>query len=84
MAAAQNPEDINQIIAVGMDGDQLSIDGGRTWKKASLPEGTSAVGYDAAPPAAPCTPGRWTARGPASTAAPTAAPPGRPPRDGTP
>lgn len=48
MAAAWNPEDMNRIIAVGMDGAQLSTDGGRTWKEADLPEGTSAVGYDAA------------------------------------
>lgn len=30
-----------------MDSAQLSTDGGRTWKDADLPEGTSAVGYDA-------------------------------------
>lgn len=46
MAAAWNPEDISQIVAVGMDGGQLSSDGGKTWKQADLPNGTSAVGYD--------------------------------------
>ena len=47
MAAAWNPKDINQIVAVGMGGSELSTDGGKTWKQADLPKGTSAVGYDA-------------------------------------
>ena len=46
MAAAWDPRDTDRIIAVGMDGGQLSTDGGRTWQQIDLPDGTSALAYD--------------------------------------
>ena len=46
MAAAWNPTNTRQIIAVGMDGGALSSDGGATWQPVTLPAGTSAVSYD--------------------------------------
>ncbi|MFF7642985.1 WD40/YVTN/BNR-like repeat-containing protein [Streptomyces canus] len=45
MAAAWNPKDTRQIIAVGMSSAELSTDGGATWKQAALPQGASAVAY---------------------------------------
>ncbi|MFJ5304211.1 WD40/YVTN/BNR-like repeat-containing protein [Streptomyces sp. NPDC088350] len=47
MTVAWNPKDINQIVAVGMNGAELSTDGGKTWKQVDLSKGASAIGYDA-------------------------------------
>lgn len=46
MAAAWNPTDTGQILAVGMGGGARSTDAGATWQNVELPEGTSAVTYD--------------------------------------
>lgn len=46
MAAAWNPTDTRQIVAVGMNGGARSTDGGTSWRDMQLPEGTSAVSYD--------------------------------------
>lgn len=46
MAAAWNPVNTRQILAVGMDGGGLSSDGGATWRPITLPPATSAVTYD--------------------------------------
>jgi len=46
MAAAWNPVDTRQIVAVGMDGGARSADGGASWQQLDLPRGTSAVSYD--------------------------------------
>jgi len=45
MAAAWNPTNIREIIAVGMNGAAVSTDGGTTWHQLQLPAGVSAVGY---------------------------------------
>ena len=45
MAAAWNPTDIDEVVALGMNGGALSRDGGSTWQNLSLPPGTSAVTY---------------------------------------
>ena len=45
MAATWNPNDVDEIIAVGMDGGARSTDGGQTWQDLSLPKGTTAVTY---------------------------------------
>jgi hypothetical protein len=82
MAAAWNPTNTAQIIAVGMQGAEISSDAGATWNPVQLPSGASAVTY--APDGKPSTPEPWPVRRPSSTAAPTAAGPGpRPPRDST-
>lgn len=47
MAAAWKPSDINDIIAVGMNGGARSTNGGVTWQQLELPMGTRAVSYDA-------------------------------------
>lgn len=47
MAAAWNPTDIEEIIAVGMNGGARSTDGGATWQNTDLPAGTSTVTYAA-------------------------------------
>ena len=47
MAAAWNPTDIKQIIAVGMSGAARSSDSGATWQPVQLPAGVSALAYDA-------------------------------------
>lgn len=47
MAAAWNPSDISDIVAVGMTGGARSTDGGATWRRLDLPMGTSAVSFDA-------------------------------------
>jgi hypothetical protein len=47
MAAAWNPTDTQQIFAVGMNGGARSSDGGASWQQVELPQGTSAVSYDA-------------------------------------
>lgn len=47
MAAAWNPSDTRQILAVGMSGGARSTDGGRTWAAVDLPRGVSAVTYSA-------------------------------------
>ncbi|MBN9620566.1 MAG: hypothetical protein J0H43_12690, partial [Actinobacteria bacterium] len=46
MAAAWNPVDTRQILAVGMDGGSLSADGGATWRPITVPPATSAVTFD--------------------------------------
>ncbi len=48
MAAAWNPTDTKQLIAVGVRGGARSSDGGATWQPIQLPAGTSAVSFDAA------------------------------------
>lgn len=45
MAAAWNPVDIREIVAIGMDGGARSSDGGATWRPITVPAGTSAVAY---------------------------------------
>ena len=45
MAAAWNPTDTAEVVAVGMNGGALSRDGGSTWEEIPLPAGTSAVTY---------------------------------------
>lgn len=47
MAAAWNPTDTGEIVAVGMNGGQTSSDGGANWRPMSLPAGTTAVAFDA-------------------------------------
>jgi len=46
MAAAWNPTDTSQILAVGMNGGARSTDGGASWQQIDLPNGTSAISYD--------------------------------------
>lgn len=46
MAAAWDPTNTREIIAVGMNGAARSSDGGTTWQPATLPEGASALSYD--------------------------------------
>ncbi len=48
MAAAWNPTDTREIIAVGRSAGARSTDGGSTWQPLALPEGVSAVSYDPA------------------------------------
>lgn len=45
MAAAWNPSDTDEIIAVGMSGSARTTDGGATWEELGLPRGASAVSY---------------------------------------
>ncbi len=45
MAAAWNPVNIREIVAVGMDGGARSADGGATWQPITVPAGSSAVAY---------------------------------------
>ena len=45
MAAAWNPKNVDDMIAVGMDGGARSTDGGQTWQDVPLPAGTTAVTY---------------------------------------
>lgn len=47
MAATWNPTDSRQILAVGMNGGQLSTDGGASWHRVAVPSNTTAVGFDA-------------------------------------
>lgn len=47
MAAAWNPTDTREIIAVGKSTGARSTDGGATWQPLALPEGVTAVSYDA-------------------------------------
>jgi photosystem II stability/assembly factor-like uncharacterized protein len=47
MAAAWNPTNVKEIIAVGMNGAARSSDGGTSWQNIAVPEGTSAVTYAA-------------------------------------
>jgi len=46
MAAAWNPTDTRQLIAVGMNDGARTSDGGATWQPVHLPAGVSAVSYD--------------------------------------
>ncbi|MDX5961894.1 hypothetical protein SIM91_00770 [Rhodococcus opacus] len=46
MAAAWNPTDTRQVLAVGMGGAGVSPDGGATWRPVTLPMGATAVSYD--------------------------------------
>jgi len=46
MAAAWNPADTRQIIAVGMQGAARSGDGGATWQTITVPAAVSAVAFD--------------------------------------
>ena len=45
MAAAWNPTDTDEVVAVGMNAGALSRDGGSTWQDLALPAGTSAITY---------------------------------------
>ncbi len=45
MAADWNPTDIDEMVAVGMDGAARSTDGGATWQDFDVPKGTSAIAY---------------------------------------
>ena len=47
MAAAWNPTNVDEIVAVGMSGAARSTDGGKTWTDVELPAGASAVTYTA-------------------------------------
>lgn len=47
MAAAWNPTDPRQIVAVGMNGGRRSDDGGATWSPVTVPSNTTAVSFDA-------------------------------------
>lgn len=47
MAAAWNPTNVEQLVAVGMNGAARSEDGGTTWQDIAAPAGTSAVTYAA-------------------------------------
>ena len=46
MAAAWNPTNIEEILAVGMGGGARSTDGGVTWRPLPVPSGVSAISYD--------------------------------------
>jgi len=45
MAATWNPVNVDEIVAVGMNGAGRSDDGGRTWQQLELPAATTAVTY---------------------------------------
>ena len=45
MAAAWDPTDIEQLVAVGMADSALSSDGGKTWTAVTMPDGTSAATF---------------------------------------
>jgi len=47
MAAAWNPSDPSQILAVGMNGGASSTNSGANWHPITLPAGTSALSYNA-------------------------------------
>ena len=46
MAAAWNPTNIEEIVAVGTGGGARSTDGGVTWRPLPVPSGVSAISYD--------------------------------------
>ena len=48
IAAAWNPTDVRQIVAIGMNGSAFSGDGGVTWQQVNVPSGTRALTFDTA------------------------------------